>query len=292
MRSRLIVVLVSFVFVLSIMSMQCSGCDKEKSKSDKDGEKTTSVKKGGTAETDDAPVTEGKKDEAPKEPTVKDLGDKCRQHEYIVPLGGLYTIRFSKKVGIPEELWIEWKITKNELEGTDVGIFIDDSSMESYYADIWTIDATGLSSEARSQIPVGSTFYSPYGAPRTLVLWKRDGTGILALALNGGPDFEETGKLSEDEVREKLGGLDKLITWTDAEPADVSLYKDELELYAANVDIDIQTPSDMELTTGGLNRDVVLEGNPSGKIKLYFSRLNSRSGWKVVGPAESADCYK
>ncbi len=291
MRSRLVIVMVSIVFVLSGLSMQCSDSDKEKSKGE-DSKKTASVKKGDTAESDQAPVTEGKKDKAPKEPAVKDNGEKCRQHEYLVPLGGLYTVRFSKKVGIPEELRIEWKITKNELEGSDVGIFIDDTSMESYYADIWKIDATGLPPEARSQIPVGSTFYSPYGAPRTLVLWNRDGTGILALALNGGPDFEETGKLSEDEVREKLGGLDNLVTWTDAESADLSLYKDEIELYVANVDIDIQTPSEMELTTGGQNRDVVIEGDPGGKIRLYFRRLNSRSGWNVIGPAESVDCFK
>ncbi len=295
MRSRFWIFPMSMALVFCLSTFGCPDSDKNK---EKDKKKGFSPQKGKTAEPPAGKTKgEGSDENLEEHVHLEDTGMRCRYHEYKMPADRLYTVRFSKTIYSVDKPGTNWKITEEEPQRLGMDFHIDEVSIDPFFAEVWHVDGTDLPSRVLNSIPDDSISNDPLADPPFLVLWKRNGTGVLAIdTFKGGeygPDFNfvQTARLNETEILNELGEINKVVTWADADSADLSLYRDEVSLYVVNIDIHVKTPEDKDVTTSGDTYEVVIEGYSPNKMVLEVNRSSSRDKWHVLGPAQNRDCF-
>jgi len=215
--------------------------------------------------------------------------DECKKHWYYISPGESASVTFETEVDADTAKTVgaeEPAVRKEDLEKAGYSVSYSTRSVDTVTLSlpVWTVSNSDFAAKENEKALYTTT-------DSVAIRWKNDGTGIIEKAGDRSGQFE-VGKLSSEELSQKLGGKSTIhvigpkdVAY-DLSPSQQSMDK---EFYLLSVTINIGVPTDTSKVLEKRGGNVSWKGNGIS-FEGYYNNVDKK--YAITGPARSRECLR
>ncbi len=225
-----------------------------------------------------------------KKPGRSAGGPRCGIAEYFIDPGSSDVVEFNVKVPGYEGMdRLDIYQTTDQAKWSGVDVDISSFEMQKYSYPVWQIDASDVFDDL-GQRPSMQAKRNRRGGTDSVIHYDEYGYGTVTFSFGGKLDSEKTGKLSEDEIRWRLGSDSfNYVTNDDRlESAELNLVQGDGEGYMANFQISVTTP--FEDAVFQKPRLVTYKVGNMAELDMWVDRVDDADYYHVYGPDDTQEC--